>query len=51
MWTIAHHTPLGRVGLPDEVVNGAVFLASDEAATSPGANLVVDGGRSSVLPS
>jgi 3-oxoacid CoA-transferase subunit A len=35
MWTIARHTPLGRVGLPDEVVNGAVFLASDEAATSP----------------
>jgi NAD(P)-dependent dehydrogenase (short-subunit alcohol dehydrogenase family) len=51
MWTIARHTPLGRVGLPDEVVNGAVFLAWRRGGHITGANLVVDGGRSSVLPS
>jgi hypothetical protein len=27
MHAIARHIPLGRVGLPDEVVNAAVFLA------------------------
>ncbi|MER6346285.1 SDR family NAD(P)-dependent oxidoreductase [Streptomyces sp. NPDC001595] len=50
MRSIARHIPLGRVGLPDDVVNAAVFLASDEAAYITGANLVVDGGWSSVLP-
>ncbi|MDQ0578021.1 SDR family NAD(P)-dependent oxidoreductase [Streptomyces rishiriensis] len=50
MRTIAGHIPLGRVGTPDDVVNAAVFLASDEAAYITGANLVVDGGWSTVLP-
>ncbi|MBJ6617909.1 SDR family oxidoreductase [Streptomyces sp. DHE17-7] len=39
-----------RVGHPDDVVNAAVFLTSDEAAYITGANLVVDGGWSAVLP-
>ncbi|WP_395572310.1 SDR family NAD(P)-dependent oxidoreductase [Streptomyces sp. BK79] len=47
---IARHVPLGRVGTADDVVNAAVFLASDEAAYITGANLVVDGGWSAVLP-
>ena len=47
---IAAHIPLGRVGTPAEVVNCAVFLASDEASYVTGANLMVDGGWSAVLP-
>ncbi|GGC84809.1 3-oxoacyl-[acyl-carrier-protein] reductase FabG [Tersicoccus solisilvae] len=38
--------PLGRVGQPDDIVNAAVFLASDEATWITGVNLVVDGGGS-----
>jgi meso-butanediol dehydrogenase/(S,S)-butanediol dehydrogenase/diacetyl reductase len=38
--------PLGRVGQPDDIVNAALFLASDEAAWITGVNLVVDGGQS-----
>ena len=47
---IATHIPLGRVGTPAEVVHCAVFLASDEASYVTGANLMVDGGWSAVLP-
>lgn len=38
--------PLGRVGQPADIVNAAVFLASDEASWITGINLVVDGGGS-----
>ncbi|MFC8063830.1 SDR family NAD(P)-dependent oxidoreductase [Streptomyces sp. NPDC057293] len=47
---ISGHIPLERLGRPDDVVEAAVFLASDEAACITGANLVVDGGWSTVLP-
>lgn len=36
--------PLGRVGQPIDIVNAALFLASDEASWITGINLVVDGG-------
>ncbi len=42
--------PLGRIGRPEEVARCAVFLASDDASHVTGADLVVDGGWSSVLP-
>ncbi|MCX7079141.1 MAG: SDR family oxidoreductase, partial [Pseudomonas sp.] len=41
--------PLKRVGLPLEVANAILFLASDEASYITGASLPVDGGRSSEL--
>lgn len=37
-------TPLGRLGQAEEVANGALFLASDEAAYVTGVELPIDGG-------
>lgn len=37
-------TPLGRMGLPEDVANAALFLASDEASFITGQTLRVDGG-------
>jgi NAD(P)-dependent dehydrogenase (short-subunit alcohol dehydrogenase family) len=37
-------TPLGRLGTPDEVADGAVFLASSQSSFMTGTSLVLDGG-------
>ncbi len=50
MRDIARHIPLGRIGEPEEVARCALFLASDDASYVSGANLVVDGAWSAVLP-
>ncbi|HLG09354.1 MAG TPA: glucose 1-dehydrogenase [Gaiellaceae bacterium] len=38
------HWPTGRLGRPREIVNAALFLASDESSFVNGAAFVVDGG-------
>ena len=41
---ILTHTPMGRVGRPEEVANAIAFLASDEASYMTGSEIYVDGG-------
>ena len=38
-------TPLGRLGQPEDVAMGVLYLASDESSFVTGAELVIDGGR------
>ena len=38
------HTPMGRVGTPEDIANAAIFLASDMASFVTGTLLMVDGG-------
>jgi 3-oxoacyl-[acyl-carrier protein] reductase len=38
------HTPMGRIGSPEDVANAYVWLASDQAAFVHGSTLAVDGG-------
>ena len=37
-------TPLGRMGTPEDIAAGIVYLASDESSFVTGAELVIDGG-------
>ena len=36
--------PLGRVGQPEDIAYGVLFLASDESSVMTGSELVIDGG-------
>lgn len=40
----AAHLPLGRAGRPEEIANGALFLASDQSSFMTGSQLFIDGG-------
>jgi 3-oxoacyl-[acyl-carrier protein] reductase len=42
--TMRDHTPLGRVGQPEDIANAYVWLASDAASFVTGTVLSVDGG-------
>jgi NAD(P)-dependent dehydrogenase (short-subunit alcohol dehydrogenase family) len=41
-------TLMGRLGSPDEIAPGAVFLASDESSFMTGSDLLIDGGYTAV---
>jgi meso-butanediol dehydrogenase / (S,S)-butanediol dehydrogenase / diacetyl reductase len=41
----ASQIPMGRFGTPEELANGVLFLASDEASYITGHSLIIDGGK------
>ena len=43
---IVQKTPLGRLGVPDDIAGAAIFLTLPEAAYITGQAIIVDGGRS-----
>jgi 3-oxoacyl-[acyl-carrier protein] reductase len=38
------HIPIGHWGMPDDIANGYLYLASDEASFVSGICLTIDGG-------
>ena len=41
---MARHTPLRRLGEPQDIANGALYLCSDASSWVTGVTLIVDGG-------
>ena len=48
MEKLARQIPLKRVGQPDDIANGVLYLASDESRFMTGAELKLDGGISAM---
>jgi NAD(P)-dependent dehydrogenase (short-subunit alcohol dehydrogenase family) len=48
MGKLARQIPLGRVGEPQDIANGVLYLASDESRFMTGAELKLDGGISAM---
>ncbi len=46
-WLTTLH-PIGRLGTPEDVARGVLFLASDDSAFMTGSELVIDGGYTAV---
>ena len=46
-WSLAR-TPIGRLGQPQDIANGVLYLASDESSFVTGAELVIDGGFTAI---
>ena len=42
--TVMGRIPMGRIGSPEEIARGILYLASDESSYVTGAELVIDGG-------
>lgn len=42
---VAHRTPLGRIGEPEDIGTAITFLASDDSSWITGETLVIDGGQ------
>jgi len=43
-------TLLGRAAEPQEIIDMVLFIASDKGQFINGANIMIDGGRSAMLP-
>jgi len=41
---LANAHPIGKVGEPDDIANGILYLASDESKFVTGSELIIDGG-------
>jgi 3-oxoacyl-[acyl-carrier protein] reductase len=41
---IGFHTPLGRLGVPDDITGAVLFLCTDMASYITGTSIAVDGG-------
>jgi len=46
MFTGLH--PIGRIGQPDDIAQGILYLASDESSFVTASNLVIDGGFTAI---
>jgi NAD(P)-dependent dehydrogenase (short-subunit alcohol dehydrogenase family) len=45
---LGRQIPLGRIGEPEEIAYGVLYLACDESSFMTGAELVLDGGLSAM---